>query len=322
MTSAASPAVRIGTRKSKLARAQTDWVQQRLQAQFPERAFEVEAMSTQGDNIQNVALSKIGDKGLFTKELELALLDGRLALAVHSLKDLPTQLPEGLVIGSITERVDPGDALLVREAYRDCTIETLPEGCVVGTSSLRRLAQLRYHFPHLQFKDVRGNLNTRLAKLDAGDYDAIILAVAGLQRLGRSDRIQQVIPPRFCLHAVGQGALGLECCEGDAETLALVKAVEDPLTRDRTLAERAFLRELEGGCQVPIGVNSHIDGEALTLMGMVASLDGQQLIQDSISGSRQSAERLGYELAVRLRDRGAKAILDDIFAQIERDPSY
>lgn len=310
--------VRIASRKSDLALVQTHWVRDRLQEHFPDRQFEVETMSTQGDNILDVALSKIGDKGLFTKELEVGMLNNIADFAVHSLKDLPTNLPEGLMLGCVTERVDPADALVVGEKFKEHQLENLPEGTVIGTSSLRRLAQLRYHFPHLEFKDIRGNLNTRLAKLDAGDYDAIILAVAGLQRLGMGDRIHQVIPAEISLHAVGQGALGIECREGDEDILTLLKAIEHQPTYQRTLAERAFLRELEGGCQVPIGVNTSIDGETLTLTGMVASLDGKTLIKDTVTGSSSDPEKLGLDLAENLKQKGAKAILDEIFAQINR----
>jgi len=317
-TSSGSKIVRIGTRKSNLAMVQTHWVRDELQKHFPDYQFEIEAMSTQGDKILDVALSKIGDKGLFTKELELGLLNQEVDLAVHSLKDLPTQLPEGLMLGCVSTRENPADALVLNEKYQGYTIQTLPEGAVVGTSSLRRLAQLRYHYPYLEFKDVRGNLNTRLKKLDAGDYDALILAVAGLQRLGMGDRVSQAIPSEVSLHAVGQGALGIECREGDTRILDLLKAIEDPDTRDRTLAERSFLRELEGGCQVPIGVNSDIEGNQLTLTGMVASLDGKQLLKDTISSDRAEYDKIGYDLAQMLREKGAQAILDEIFAQIDR----
>ena len=316
--SSSARTIRIGSRKSQLALVQTYWVQEQLQNHFPDIQFEVEAMSTQGDKILDVALSKIGDKGLFTKELELGMLNHQTDLAVHSLKDLPTQLPEGLMLGCVTERVDPADGLVVHEKHKDKQIDTLPEGAVIGTSSLRRLAQLRYHFPHLTFKDVRGNVNTRLAKLDAGEYDAIILAVAGLQRLGMSDRIHQVIPSEISLHAVGQGALGIECREGDTDVLTVLKALEHPPTRDRCLAERAFLRELEGGCQVPIGVNTTIEGD-LTLTGLVASLDGKRLIKDTLSGKPADAEQLGRKLAQRMREQGAGEILAEIFAQINRE---
>jgi hydroxymethylbilane synthase len=310
--------IRIGSRKSQLALVQTYWVQEQLQQHYPDRQFEVEAMSTQGDKILDVALAKIGDKGLFTKELEVGMLSHEIDFAVHSLKDLPTKLPDGLILGCVTERVDPADALVVNEKHQDQQLETLPEGTVIGTSSLRRLAQLRHHFPHLTFKDVRGNVNTRLAKLDAGEYDAIILAVAGLTRLGMSDRVHQIIPAEISLHAVGQGALGIECRADDSEVIELLQVLGHPPTRDRCLAERAFLRELEGGCQVPIGVNTKIEGEILTLTGIVASLDGQKLVKDTITGKPSDAEQLGSQLANRLRSAGAGEILAEIFAQIER----
>ncbi|MDM9380171.1 hydroxymethylbilane synthase [Chlorogloeopsis sp. ULAP01] len=310
--------IRIGSRKSQLALVQTYWVQEQLQKSFPDITFEVHTMSTQGDKILDVALAKIGDKGLFTKELELGMINKEIDFAVHSLKDLPTRLPEGLVLAAVTERENPADALVVHEKYKDRQIDTLPEGVVIGTSSLRRLAQLRHRFPHYTFKDVRGNLNTRMAKLDAGEYDALILAVAGLQRLEMGDRVHQIIPKEISLHAVGQGALGIECRAEDAELISLLKAIEHPETRDRCLAERAFLRELEGGCQVPIGVNTEIQGSTLTLTGIVASVDGQKLVQDTVSGETTDAEKLGTELAERLRNQGAQEILDEIFAQIQR----
>jgi hydroxymethylbilane synthase len=316
--SSSSRTIRIGSRKSQLALVQTYWVQEHLQKAFPDRTFEVQTMSTHGDKILDVALAKIGDKGLFTKELEIGMLNGDIDFAVHSLKDLPTRLPEGLVLGCVTERENPADALVVHASHRDKQLDTLPEGAVIGTSSLRRLAQLRHHYPHLSFKDVRGNLNTRLAKLDAGEYDALILAVAGLQRLEMADRIHQVIPAEVSLHAVGQGALGIECRADDTEVLELLKALEHLPTTHRCYAERAFLRELEGGCQVPIGVNTTLDGDTLTLIGIVASLDGQRLVKDRIAGPAIEAERLGTELAQRLRQQGAQEILDEILATVQR----
>lgn len=310
--------IRIGSRKSQLALVQTYWVQEHLQKAFPDRTFEVHTMSTHGDKILDVALAKIGDKGLFTKELEVGMLQGEIDFAVHSLKDLPTRLPEGLVLGCVTEREDPADALVVHANHQDKQIDTLPEGAVIGTSSLRRLAQLRHHYPHLTFKDIRGNLNTRLGKLDAGEYDGIILAVAGLQRLGMGDRIHQVLPPEVSLHAVGQGALGIECRADDTEILSLLKALEHPPTAYRCYAERSFLRELEGGCQVPIGVNTTLQGDSLTLTGIVASLDGQTLVKDTLTGTADQAEQLGIDLANRLKQQGAQEILNEIFAQIQR----
>ncbi|MCL6755237.1 hydroxymethylbilane synthase [Nostoc sp. CCCryo 231-06] len=317
--------IRIGSRKSQLALVQTYWVQEQLQKRFPDIIFEVHTMSTQGDKILDVALAKIGDKGLFTKELEVGMLNQEIDFAVHSLKDLPTHLPEGLTLAAITERENPADALVVHEKHKDKQIDTLPEGAVIGTSSLRRLAQLRHHFPHFTFKDVRGNLITRLAKLDAGEYDALILAAAGLERLGMSDacaglhlRIHQIIPKEISLHAVGQGALGIECRADDSEVLALLKAIEHPETRDRCLAERSFLRSLEGGCQVPIGVNTEISGENLTLTGIVASVDGQKFVKDTVTGKANNAEALGIELAQVLRQQGATEILAEIFAVVGR----
>ncbi len=314
-----SQTIRIASRKSQLALVQTHWVQAELQKHFPDRGFEVETMSTQGDKILDVPLAKIGDKGLFTKELEVKILDRSADLAVHSLKDLPTNLPDGLMLGCITERENPADALVAHDKFKQYQIDTLPEGTVVGTSSLRRLAQLRHHFPHLVFKDVRGNVNTRLAKLDAGEYDVLILAAAGLQRLDFGDRIHQFIPANLSLHAVGQGALGIECRTEDPEVLAIVRALQHQPTAYRCHAERAFLRELEGGCQVPIGVNTSIEDDNLTLVGMVSSLDGQRLVTDTITGLAVDAEQIGKDLAHRLKEQGAQTILDEIFTLVQRD---
>jgi len=318
MVASLSRSIRIGSRKSQLALVQTHWVQAQLQKHFADRTFEVHAMSTQGDKILDVALAKIGDKGLFTKELELGMLNGETDFAVHSLKDLPTRLPEGLILGCVTEREDPADALVVHAKHQDKQLETLPEGAVIGTSSLRRLAQLRHHFPHFSFKDIRGNLNTRLQKLDSGEYDAIILAAAGLQRLGMGDRVHQIISPEISLHAVGQGALGIECRAGDPEILALLKVLEHQPTAQRCYAERAFLRELEGGCQVPIGVNTTLDGASLTLVGMVSSVDGQKFVKGTLTGLAIDAEAIGIQLAQQLRAEGATEILEQIFTEVQR----
>ena len=308
--------LRIASRRSQLAMVQTNWVKAELEKAHPGLTITVEAMATQGDKILDVALAKIGDKGLFTKELEAQMLVGRAEIAVHSLKDLPTNLPEGLMLGCITEREDPADALVVNAKNANHKLDTLPEGAVVGTSSLRRLAQLRHHYPHLSFKDVRGNVITRLEKLDSGDYDCLILAAAGLERLGFGDRIHQIIPGDISLHAVGQGALGIECVEDKPEVLEIIKVLEHTTTSRRCLAERAFLRELEGGCQVPIGVNSQVNNEDLTLTGMVASLDGKRLIRDEASGSAADPESIGIELAGKLKQQGAGAILKEIFDEV------
>ena len=294
---------------------QTEWVRDELAKAHPGLEISIEAMATQGDKILDVALAKIGDKGLFTKELEAQMLVNRADIAVHSLKDLPTNLPEGLMLGCITEREDPADALVMHAKNKDLTLATLPEGAVVGTSSLRRLAQLRHHYPHLTFKDVRGNVITRLEKLDSGQFDCLILAAAGLGRLGLGDRIHELIDPSISLHAVGQGALGIECRDGDAAVLEQIKVLEHRPTALRCLAERAFLRTLEGGCQVPIGVNSRFEGDELVLTGMVASLDGKQLIRDELRAPQDQAEDLGNRLAELLRSQGAGEILAKIFAE-------
>ena len=294
---------------------QTEWVRDELANAHPCLEISIEAMATQGDKILDVALAKIGDKGLFTKELEAQMLVNRADIAVHSLKDLPTNLPEGLMLGCITEREDPADALVMHAKNKDLTLATLPEGAVVGTSSLRRLAQLKYHYPHLTFKDVRGNVITRLEKLDSGQFDCLILAAAGLGRLGLGDRIHELIDPSISLHAVGQGALGIECRDGDAAVLEQIKVLEHRPTSLRCLAERAFLRTLEGGCQVPIGVNTRFEGDELVLTGMVASLDGKQLIRDELRAPQDQAEDLGNRLAELLRSQGAGEILAKIFAE-------
>ena len=299
---------------------QTHWVRDELQRAHPGLTISIEAMATQGDKILDVALAKIGDKGLFTKELEAQMLVDRADIAVHSLKDLPTNLPQGLILGCISEREDPADALVVHAKHSDKTLATLPEGAVVGTSSLRRLAQLRHHYPQLSFKDVRGNVITRLEKLDSGEFDCLILAAAGLGRLGLAGRIHELIDPAISLHAVGQGALGIECRDGDTAVLELIRVLEHRPTALRCRAERAFLRELEGGCQVPIGVNTQFGGPdasgELLLTGMVASIDGQRLLRDQISGAQEDPEALGIALARRLRQQGAGLILEEIFASI------
>lgn len=308
--------LRIASRRSQLAMVQTEWVRDQLLLAHPGLEISIEAMATQGDKILDVALAKIGDKGLFTKELEAQMLVNQADIAVHSLKDLPTNLPDGLMLGCVTEREDPADALVVHARHQDKNLASLPAGAVVGTSSLRRLAQLKYHYPHLLFKDVRGNVITRLEKLDSGDYDCLILAAAGLGRLGLSNRIHELIDPNISLHAVGQGALGIECRVADPEVLTLIKVLEHRPTALRCLAERSFLRSLEGGCQVPIGVNSSFENGNLHLTGMVASLDGLRLIRDQVSGPESDPELIGIALAEKLRSQGAGEILQEIFANV------
>ncbi len=307
--------LKIASRRSKLAMVQTLWVKEQLEKNIPYLEVTIEAMATQGDKILDVALAKIGDKGLFTKELEAQMLVGHADIAVHSLKDLPTNLPNGLTLGCITKREDPADALVVNKKNDSYQLETLPSGSIVGTSSLRRLAQLRNRFPHLSFKDIRGNVITRIEKLDSGEFDCIILAAAGLKRLGFESRIHQIIPNEISLHAVGQGALGIECKSDDKKVLEIIKVLEDRPTSQRCLAERSFLRELEGGCQVPIGVNTSIQNEKLYLTGMVASIDGKRLIKDQSIGHINDPEEIGKNLAGKLKLQGAKEILSEIFEE-------
>ncbi|KKM08729.1 hydroxymethylbilane synthase [Clostridiales bacterium PH28_bin88] len=299
----------IGTRDSALALWQTNWVLNELQRMHPEITFRVLPLKTKGDKILDVALAKIGDKGLFTKELEMAMLDKSIDMAVHSMKDLPTVLPEGLIIGAICRREDPADVLISSKGY---TLDTLPAGARVGTSSLRRKAQLLQFRPDLLLADLRGNLNTRMAKLDRGDYDAVVLAKAGVLRMGWSDRITQTIPYDVCLPAVGQGSIGIEIRQGDDETAAVVKVLNSPEASDAITAERALLRELEGGCQIPIGAMGSTIGEEMRLEGLVASLDGLQVLRRAAHGPRREAVNLGKELARQLKYMGAEAILRQV----------
>ncbi|CEI96228.1 Putative Porphobilinogen deaminase [Rhizopus microsporus] len=314
----------IGTRKSQLALVQTYMVRDTLQALYPDHEFTIEAMSTLGDNILDKALSKIGEKALFTKELEIALANNKVDFVVHCLKDLPTMLPPGMTLGAIMEREDPSDALVLNERNKGKTIKDLPPGSVIGTSSLRRVAQLKRRYPHLEFKDVRGNLNTRLAKLDDenGPFSGIVLAVAGLVRLNLGNRISQVLPPSDSLHAVSQGALAIECREGDEDTIAMLQPLNHADTRITCLAERALMRKLEGGCSVPIGVNTRLENNTLWLHGLVASLDGQHVVehQDKVSleeaktqeAKEALAETLGRSVAEVLLKNGADKILEEL----------
>jgi len=305
--------IRIATRRSKLAMVQTLWVKEELEKNIPSIDVSIEAMATQGDKILDVALAKIGDKGLFTKELETQMLQDKADIAVHSLKDLPTNLPDGLTLGCITKREDPSDALVINKKNESYTLENLPSGSIVGTSSLRRLAQLKFNYPNLIFKDIRGNVITRLEKLDSGEFDCIILAAAGLKRLGFESRIHQLIPSEISLHAVGQGALGIECKRDNHEVLNIIQVLTHEETSKRCLAERSFLRELEGGCQVPIGVNSGIKNNQIFLTGMVASIDGKKLIKDQSFGPSTDPESIGKDLANKLKRQGAEKILKEIF---------
>ncbi len=305
----------IGTRSSKLALWQADYIARRLREKHPSLIVEEKRMTTQGDRILDAPLAKIGGKGLFTKELETAMLAGEIDIAVHSLKDMPTEVPEGLVITAITERYDPGDAVA---SPRYQTLAALPRGAKVGTSSLRRRAQLLAARPDLTLFDLRGNVNTRLEKLDAGEYDAIILAAAGLKRLGFGDRITEVLPRALCLPAVGQGALAIEARRDDHEVRKLVDFLRDEAMTDCAAAERAFLETVEGGCQVPVGVYAAVDGDQLSVEAVIASLDGRQRFRDTRTGPRQEARKLGRELANVLLDAGGIEILHGIGLLLDR----
>lgn len=305
----------IGTRSSRLALWQAGYIARRLREKHPSLIVEEKRMTTKGDRILEAPLAKIGGKGLFTKELETAMLAGEIDIAVHSLKDMPTEVPEGLVITAITERYDPGDAV-VSPRYQ--TLAALPPGARVGTSSLRRRAQLLAARPDLTLFDLRGNVNTRLEKLDAGEYDAVILAVAGLKRLGFGDRITEVLPRALCLPAVGQGALAIEARGGDHEVRNLVDFLRDEAMTDCAAAERAFLETVEGGCQVPVGVYAAVDGDQLSVEAVIASLNGRQSFRDTRTGPRQEAKELGRELANVLLDAGGIEILHGIGLLLNR----
>ncbi len=306
----AARTLKIATRKSPLAMWQANFVKDRLEALYPELQVELVPMSTQGDKILDTPLAKVGGKGLFVKELETAMLEGRADIAVHSMKDVPVEFPEGLGLHTICEREDPRDAFV---SNRFTAIDELPQGAVVGTSSLRRQCQLRAARPDLVIRDLRGNVNTRLAKLDAGEYDAIILAAAGLKRLEMEHRITAFIEPEQSLPANGQGAVGIECRLDDHELHALLAPLEHPETRIRVLTERAMNRALQGGCQVPIGAYALVEGEEVWLRGLVGSPDGSRVIRDEIRGPLADGEALGHTLAQRLLADGADAILAEVY---------
>ncbi|SEA84074.1 hydroxymethylbilane synthase [Alkalimonas amylolytica] len=301
-----SQMVRIATRKSALALWQAEYVKAELEKHHPQLTVQLVPMSTQGDKILDTPLAKIGGKGLFVKELETALLDGRADIAVHSMKDVPVAFPDGLVLHTICPREDPRDAFV---SNRYASLADLPAGAVVGTSSLRRQCQLKARRPDLQIKDLRGNVNTRLAKLDQGDFDAIILAAAGLIRLGFQQRIAGWLEPEQSLPANGQGAVGIECRADDPDVQQLLAALHDADTSDRVLAERAMNRRLQGGCQVPIGAYAELSGDTLWLRGLVGSLDGGQILQAEAKAPRQQAEALGVQVAEALLAQGAAELL-------------
>ena len=302
--------LRIATRQSPLALWQAHYVKQRLEACHSGLRVELVPMVTRGDVILDTPLAKVGGKGLFVKELELALLENRADIAVHSMKDVPVEFPEGLGLVTICEREDPRDAF-VSNHYD--SLDALPEGSVVGTSSLRRQCQLAERRPDLIIRSLRGNVGTRLGKLDNGDYDAIILAVAGLKRLGLESRIRVVLPPELSLPAVGQGAVGIECRLDDARTRELLAPLNHDETAIRVKAERAMNTRLEGGCQVPIGSYAELTEGELWLRALVGAPDGSQMVRGERRGKAQDAEQLGVSLAEELLDNGAREILADVY---------
>jgi len=299
----------IATRDSALALWQANWVADSVRKHFPEVQVELLTMKTQGDIILDTPLAKIGGKGLFVKELEVAMLAGQADLAVHSLKDVPAELPEGLELSVITERETPDDAF-VSNNYNN--IAELPQGAVVGTSSLRRSAQIKRARPDLKIESLRGNVNTRLRKLDEGQYDAIILAAAGLVRLEMADRIKERLDHQFCLPALCQGVVGIETRVGDQETLDLLAPLSHPQTDTVATCERAVLKRLNGGCQVPFAGQAHIDGETIHLEALVATPEGDQLIRLKESGPASDPAAVGIKIAERLLEAGARKILSDL----------
>lgn len=299
----------IGSRDSNLAMWQAEWVADALRQIHPGKKFQISGMKTKGDNILDVALAKIGDKGLFTKELEVALLNQDINLAVHSMKDLPTQLPTGLTIGAVCVRESPHDVLISKKGE---TLAKLRKGARIGTSSLRRRAQLLHFRPDLQMVDIRGNLNTRLRKFKEMELDGIVLAYAGIKRMGYEDLISELIPYDICLPAVGQGSIGIEILSDDLATAAIIAELDHKPSRIAIEAERAFMKMLEGGCQVPIGALGQVEGNMLSLAGVVADLHGKNAVCHSLSGTIDtinSAKKLGIQLADILVQKGAKEIL-------------
>lgn len=303
--------IRIATRQSPLALWQANFVKTELEHHFPKLTVELITMVTKGDIILDTPLAKIGGKGLFVKELELALLENRADIAVHSMKDVPMEFPEGLGLAVICQREDPRDAFV---SNRFQTLNELPTGAIVGTSSLRRQCQLMARYPHLDIRSLRGNVGTRLNKLDSGEYDAIILAAAGLIRLGLKERIRDFISVEDSLPANGQGAVGIETRLNDERVLSYIKALNHLETAYCVRAERAMNSRLQGGCQVPIGAYATLNGDTIAMRALVGSLDGKQILRASGSANIQQAEQLGIKIAEQLLAQGADKILTQVYA--------
>jgi hydroxymethylbilane synthase len=302
--------IKLGTRASLLAVTQSTWVKNQIEKQYPDTTVELVKITTKGDKILDVPLAKVGGKGLFVKELEDALLEGSVDLAVHSMKDVPSMLPEGLQVAIVPVRENPHDAFI---SIKYKSLDEMPTGAKIGTSSLRRKAQLAGLRPDLEILDLRGNLDTRLRKLEEGLYDAIILAAAGLNRLGMTDKITTLFTAEQMLPAVGQGSLGIELRETDTELIQGLHFLHHKETAVTVAAERAFLLTLEGGCQVPIGAFASINGPKVTLTGLIASEDGSEILRDKITGNADTAEKLGITLAEKLLDLGGRRILDVVY---------
>lgn len=302
----------LGTRASKLALQQSEWFQGQVQAVAPDVTVTLTRIQTSGDKIVDVPLAKIGGKGLFVKEIEEALLSGEIDFAVHSMKDVPTQLPDGLEILCVPPREDSRDALISRTG---CRFHELPVGARVGSSSLRRQSQFLHARPDLRIEMLRGNLDTRLKKLKEGQFDAIILAAAGLRRLGWTEEITEYLDPQLCLPAIGQGALGIEGRSNDQFVRSILSRLTHPPTQVAVTAERALLHRLEGGCQVPIAAYATLTNDQVHLEGLVASVDGKTVIRDAVQGTRAEAQVLGTRLAERLLARGADKILGEIYGR-------
>jgi hydroxymethylbilane synthase len=309
MNEFAAASIRIGTRGSNLALWQANWVKSALNQKFPHISIELEIIKTQGDKILDVPLAQVGGKGLFVKEIEQALIDRRVDLAVHSMKDMPAEIPERLCVGAIPEREIPSDVLISKNGLK---LSKLASGSIIGTSSLRRGAQLRHCRNDIVIKPLRGNLDTRLRKLEAEDMDAIVVAAAGVKRLNFEDRITEYLNEEVMLPAVGQGALCIEIRENDLPVSEMISALDDSQTRTIVSGERAFLNRLEGGCQIPIAGHGKIENDRYMLTGLVAEIDGSRLVKDSISGPVEASESLGVELAERLLDKGADKLLEKL----------
>ena len=302
--------IRIATRKSPLALWQAEHVAACLREAVPGLRTELVKMTTRGDKILDAPLAKVGGKGLFVKELEQGILDGEADIAVHSMKDVPIEFPMGLRLAAILKREDPRDALV---SNRYAAFAALPPNAKIGTSSLRRQCQIKARLPQCEIISLRGNVNTRLAKLDAGEFDAIVLAAAGLKRLGFKDRITESLTPETSLPSMGQGAIGIECRDGDSQIFDCLRLLHDEETAWRVTAERAMNERLQGGCQVPIAGYAELDGKQLTLRGLVGAPNGSQIIRAEISGPREEGRSLGFALAEALLDKGARQILRELY---------